>query len=342
MWRIGDLEFDGHVVLGPMSGFSFNSYRRFMRPFGVAVSVTEMVSSMGLVYGQKRTGDYVRFEADHPTGMQLFGSRPEAMAEAARIALETNPTVSFLDVNMGCPVPKVIRSSSGSALMKDPARCGDIVRAMKDAVDVPVTVKTRLGWDMDSVNYRDVLEEVVSAGADAITIHARTKEELYTGRPHFDMMADLQSDLSVPLIVSGNIYSVEDAVNAMETTGATAVMVARGGVGNPFLVTQIDSMIRTGRAPPNPTISQQVDWCLELVDMVLEEKGPDMGISKLRSIAPRFVSGCRDCREFRRKLAREAFDRDNLVRILLEVRDEMGDQRVRSHGMGACHWDDDL
>ena len=141
--------------------------------------------------------------------------------------------------------------------------------------------------------------------------------------------------MSVPLIVSGNIYSLDDAINAMDITGATAVMVARGGIGNPFLVTQIDRYLRTGDVLPNPTVSQQVEWCLELMDMVLEEKGEVMGMSKLRSIVPKFVAGCWNCREYRRDIARHASDRESMVRILMQAEAEMGDKRIYSYGKPA-------
>ncbi|MBQ7405381.1 MAG: tRNA-dihydrouridine synthase [Candidatus Methanomethylophilaceae archaeon] len=341
MWRIGDLEIDGGVVLGPMSGFTFASYRDFMKPFGVAVSVSEMVSGMGLVYGQDRTARYLEFGQERPMGIQLFGSKPDAMAEAAVKALEARPTIDFFDFNMGCPVPKVIRNGAGSALMKDPAACGRIIRSMKSAVDVPITVKMRLGWDSESINFKEIIDEVVSAGADAVTIHARTKEERYTGTPHYDLIEGLQSEIPVPLIVSGNIYSLDDAINAMNITGATAVMVARGGIGNPFLVTQIDRYLRTGEALPNPTVSQQVEWCLQLMDMVLEEKGEVMGMSKLRSIVPKFVAGCWNCREYRRDIARHASDKESMVRILMQAEAEMGDKRIYSYGKPApdCDFD---
>ena len=145
MWRIGDLSIPGPVVLGPMSGYTFDSYRRFMEPFGADVLVTEMTSCMGIVYGQERTEGYLDFEPVGITGVQLFGCKPDAMARAAVMALEANPGIRFFDVNMGCPVPKVVRNGSGSALMRDTKKCGEMVKAMKNTVDVPINVKMRLG-----------------------------------------------------------------------------------------------------------------------------------------------------------------------------------------------------
>ena len=168
--KIGNLGSDGRVVLGPMSGFTSAAYREFMKPFGVAFSISEMTSDSAIVHGTERTSGYVRFGSCPYTGLQLFGHDPETMANAAAIALRDNPNIDFFDVNMSCPVEKVVRSGSGSALMSDPRRCGDIVRAVRSAVDVPVTVKIRLGTTMEALNFRDVIEETVAAGADAVSL----------------------------------------------------------------------------------------------------------------------------------------------------------------------------
>lgn len=337
MWKIGDLELDGRVILGPMAGFTSRGYREFMEPFGVAASVTEMTSDMGIIYGTERTEEsFVSFKSERPTGLQLFGHDPECLAKAAVRALELNPNIAFFDVNMGCPVPKVSRNGSGCVLMKTPKVCGDIVRHMKRAVDLPVTVKVRLGWTMATVNFREVIEETVSAGADAVTLHPRTRDERYVGFPHYDLVDGFAKEISVPLIISGNIYTVEDARRAMEVTGADGVMVARGGVGNPFLITQIESYFRGEPVPENPTISQQVHWCIELADRLIEEKGEVEGMAKMRSMAPKFVAGCDGCREYRYRLATESIDRDAMIDILMEVDHVLGDQRVRSPPSQIC------
>ena len=331
MWRIGDLELGGRVILGPMSGFTSRGYRDFMAPFGVAASVTEMTSDMGIIYGTGRTENgFVSFESDHPTGLQIFGHDPESLAKASARALEINPSIAFIDINMGCPVPKISRSGAGSVLMKDPKHCGEIVRRVKAAVDTPVTVKMRLGWTGSTVNFREVIEETVSAGADAVTIHPRTRDQRYAGYPHYDLVEGLGKEMSVPLIISGNIYSAEDARRAAEITGAEGIMVARGGVGNPFLITQIDSLFRNGTVPECPTVSQQVHWCLQLADLLIEEKGIEDAMAKMRSMAPKFVAGCDGCREYRYLLATESFSRDAMMDLLMEIENRMGDVRIRS------------
>ena len=328
MWHIGDIEIDGRAVLGPMSGFTSRSYRDFMKPFGVSLCFTEMTSDAGIIHGQSRTKGYIQFSDNHPTGVQLFGHDPDDISKAAEKALSLNPEIDLFDVNMGCPVPKVNRSGAGSALMKDPELCGDIIRSIKKKVDVPVTAKIRLGWSSSTMNFREVIDELTSAGADAITVHARTREERYAGSPHMDIVEGLRKEMSVPLIISGNIYLLDDAIKAMGTTGADAVMVARGGVGNPFLVTQIDRYFRTGERLRNPTLSQQVDWCLRFMDMLIEEQGEEKALRKMRCFAPRFIAGCRYSRTHRSNLATNITDKDSVIRFLENIRDELGDVRI--------------
>ena len=188
MWRLGDLSIGGPVVLGPMSGYTSAAYREFMRPFGVSMAYTEMVSDQGLKYGGRQTMSFLDFRSEGITGVQLFGHVPDDLLSAAEKALEINDSLAFVDINMGCPVPKVNRTGAGSALMKDPALCGDIVRKLKQNLSIPVTVKIRLGWTGSTANFMDVIREVESAGVDAVCIHPRTRDERYTGKPHYDLV----------------------------------------------------------------------------------------------------------------------------------------------------------
>ncbi|MBE6527217.1 MAG: tRNA pseudouridine synthase B [Thermoplasmata archaeon] len=325
-WRIGGLDIDGRVVLGPMSGYTSPAYRDFMKPFGVAVSVTEMVSDKGIIYNQRKTEEYVRYPENHPTGVQLFGGDPGEMGLAASKLLKINPNVDFIDINMGCPVAKITRNGGGSALMRDPALCGDIVKAVKKGSGLPVTVKFRLGWSRNEMNFREVMEETVSSGADAVMLHVRTRDEKYAGKAHYELVKDLRREMGVPLVISGNIYCLDDAVSALDVTGAEGVMVARGGVGNPFLVSQIDRFLRTGERLPNPTVKQQAEWCLQFADMLLAEKGDETTVRKMRSYAPRFISGCCHGKEYRNSLATGIRSMDDLMEILGRIVEERGDE----------------
>ena len=321
MWKLGKFEIKGKVILAPMAGVTSEGYRKYLNTFGVDVCVSEMVSDMGLIYQNKETESYVKYQKDGVlTGVQLFGAKPENLAKAARRAIEINPEIDFFDVNMGCPVPKVTKTGAGSALMLNPKLCGEIIKAIKSVTDKPVTAKIRLGYN--EVNFLDVIKELEDAGVDAIGIHARTRKELYMGEPHFDLLKDLRSKMKVPLMVSGNIYTLDDAIKALEITGADAVMVARGGMGNPYLVKQIKAYFETGERLPNPSFLEQCEYCLELAKSMCEEKGELTAMRIYRGIAPKFFSGFANSRVLRTVLATSLTDYQSLVNILDEFKKE--------------------
>ena len=321
MWKLGSFIIDGKVVLAPMAGITSAGYRKYLNSFGVDVCVTEMVSDMGLIYQNKETESYVVFDKDQVvTGVQLFGSNPENMQKALLKVLALNPNIDFFDINMGCPVPKVTKTGAGSSLMLHPSLCGDIVRAMKAVTNKPVTAKIRLGYN--EVNFLEVIKALEEAGVDAIAIHARTRKELYSGEPHYDLLKDLRSKMKVPLIVSGNIYTLDDGINAINITGADAVMVARGGMGNPFLIKQIKHYYETGDRLPNPSFLEQCEYCLALAKSIIEEKGELTAMRIYRGIAPKFFSGFANSRTLRTVLATSLTDYQSLVNILGEFKNE--------------------
>ena len=325
MWKLKDFEINSKVVLAPMAGITFKSYRDFMARFGFGICVTEMVSDMGLIYGNEETSTYIDFEkGDYLTGVQLFGNNPENIKKAAEIALNKNKYIDFFDVNMGCPVPKVVNAGSGSALMKDPKLCGDIIRAIKEVTDKPVTAKIRLGWDNNSINFMEVIKELEDAGVDMIAIHSRTKKELYLGQAHHDMLKGLRSKMKVPLVISGNIFTLDNAINALNITGADAVMVARGGVGNPFLLKQINEYFKTGERLESPSLLEQLKWCLELGQMVVKEKGEDRGMRIYRAIAPKFIQSVPNSKQYRLRLSSELTSLDSLNQILNDIAKDNG------------------
>lgn len=325
MWKLKDFEINSRVVLGPMAGITFKSYREFMAQFGFGVCITEMVSDMGLIYGNEETATYINFQKGYYlTGVQLFGHDPENIKKAAKIALNSNNCIDFFDINMGCPVPKVVNTGAGSALMKNPKLCGDIVRAIKEITDKPVTAKIRLGWDNNSINFMDVIRELENAGVDMIAIHSRTRKELYSGEPHHDLLKDLRSNMSVPLVISGNIYTLDDAINAINVTGADAVMVARGGIGNPYLLKQINQYYNDGTRLESPSLLEQLKWCKELGERIVEEKGEYSGMRIYRAIAPKFIIGIPNAKKYKVKLCTELTTLDSLNQILKDIAEENG------------------
>lgn len=317
MWKLGNLEIKGRVILAPMAGITSEGYRKYMNSFGCNLCFTEMVSDMGILYENKETETYIKYEKDIcPTGVQLFGNDAKTLAKAASKCLETNPNIEFFDVNMGCPVNKVTKPGSGSSLMKNPKLCGEIVKAIKDATNLPVTAKIRLGFDQ--INFMDVIKELEDAGVDAISIHARTRKELYSGEPHWDLLKDLQSKMKVPLIVSGNIFTVKEALNALEITGATAVMIARGGVGNPELIKNINLALEDKTELIPYEFIKQKQYCIELAKSMIEEKGEILAMRIYRSIGPKFFAGFMNSKALRTKLASQMTTFDSMIQILDE------------------------
>ena len=324
MWKIGNIEIDGKVVLAPMAGVTSVGYRNFMIPFGVSVAYTEMISDMGLIYDNEETLSYLPMEKSSiPIGVQLFGHDPECIANAAIICEKKSHYFDFFDINMGCPVPKVTKVGSGSALMQDPKKCGDIIRALKKVTSKPITAKIRLSYENGNYNFLEVIEELEKAGVDIIAIHPRTRSEYYGGQPHYDLVKDLRSKMTVPLIISGNIFTLQDAINAIEITGADAVMVARGGMGNPILIKQIDEFFKNGGNVLPSSIKEKIDYAIQLADFLIEEKGEINAMRIYRGIVTTFFNGIPKGKPLKKRLSMELVDRESLIRILDDFKKEM-------------------
>lgn len=316
MYKIGNIEIKKKAVLAPMAGITSSGYRNFMSEFGPGFMVTEMISDMGLIYGNKETLSYLKFEKSAiPTGVQLFGSKPENMAKAVQIAESLNPNIDFFDINMGCPVEKVIKTGAGSYLMNDPKLCGEIVRAMKKVTDKPITVKIRLGFDIKHLTFKEVIKEVTDAGASMVAIHPRTRKEMYAGQPHWDLVKDLRKEMSIPLVVSGNINTVVDAINAIDITGADGVMVARGGVGHPTLVENINNHYES-KDIEESSYDEQIKLCKKLVRYLIDEKGEAVAMRVSRGIVTKFFDGFPNSKMLKNRLSTELVTYDDLENII--------------------------
>ncbi len=289
--KIGDVEIKGHVVLGPMAGITTLAYREFMKPFGVGLSYSEMVSDCGLDYKNKRTYEYLATSnEDRPVGIQLFGFSLEHAVPAIKIC-EEKCDYDILDINLGCPVTKVVKTGAGSAWLKDPDSLYLYIKGIVEASHKPVTAKIRLGWDEESVNVFEVAKKLEEAGVAGLTVHSRTRAQGYSGFADHSRIAGLKEALSIPLIVSGDIFTPEDAKKAIEITHADAVMVARGAVGHPYLVTQINHYLDTGERLPDPTPAEQARYALDFAHRLIALKGEATAVRELRGILPHFFSG---------------------------------------------------
>lgn len=318
---INNKKIEGKVILAPMAGITSSGYRKFMSKFGVSLLYTEMISDMGLIYGNQETLDYLNYEKlDAPLGVQLFGSDVDNLVKAAKIVKEKAPFVDFIDINMACPVNKVIKTGAGSSLLKDPKKCGEIVRRIREETSLPVSAKIRLGISDKNLNFQEVIDELIKGGVSFIALHARSAKQLYSGLPQFDVIKDLQERMSVPLIISGNIYTYEDAIKAMEITKAEYVMVARGGIGNPTLIKQINEYLSLGRVISTTSFEQQVDFCLELARDLIEEKGEEKAMRIFRGIGTKFFNGFPNTKRLKNRICTELTDYNSMVNIIQDYK----------------------
>ena len=308
--KIGSVELKGNVILGPMAGVTNLAYREFMKPFAVALSYSEMISDCGISYGNRRTFDYLQTsEIDRPIGLQIFGFDIKNTAKAVEI-IQKEAIYDVLDVNLGCPVPKVVKTGAGSSWLRRPEELEAYMTEICRISTKPVTAKIRLGWDENSINFEEVALRLQKAGIAALAIHSRTRSEYYAGTAHHDMIAGLKDKLDIPLIVSGDIFSLEDAIKAHEITKCDAIMVARGGIGNPLLITQIDHYFKTGEKLPNPTLAQQLAYAREYIDRLIAFEGEERAVKELRSILPHFLKGFAGYKKYRLALTTANFKSD--------------------------------
>lgn len=301
MLKIGNVELTGRALLAPMAGITDRAFREMCVRFGAGYCVTEMVSAKALEYHDKKTASLMVIgPQEHPCGLQIFGSEPRSMALAARAALAFSPDI--IDINMGCPVPKINASSSGAVLMKTPALCGEIVAAVKDAVSIPVTVKMRTGWDSGSINAVEVAKACAAAGADAVAVHARTKTQMYRPGVDWRVIRAVKQAVDIPVIGNGDVTGPVAAAHMLEQTGCDAVMVGRSAMGNPWIFQQINAALQNQvEIIPAPGIYQRITVMLQHISKMVEYKGEHRAMHEARKHVACYLHGLRGAAQFRRR-----------------------------------------
>lgn len=289
--NIGGVPLKFHAVLAPMAGVSDRAYRELCVRFGAAYCVSEMVSSKALSFNSKKSEELMEIsDLERPCGIQIFGDDPKCMADAAKHALENKPDI--IDINMGCPAPKISSNGSGSALMKNPRLCGEIVKAVTAVTDIPVTVKIRKGWDDDSVNAVEVAKICESAGAAAITVHGRTRQQYYKPPVDYDIIKAVRESVSVPVIANGDIDSAERAKEVMDITGCDLVMIGRATLGNPWIFSQINSYLENPNVKIHtPDLEERLGVMIEHIGKMVEYKGEHMAMLQARKLVVGYFKG---------------------------------------------------
>lgn len=302
------MQFLGHtisapIVLAPMAGVTDYAFRSVCAQFGAAVTITEMVSSRALVYQDKKSKSLLRKNEGSLCGAQIFGNDPEIMAHAASFALE-HSGCDFIDINMGCPMPKIANNGDGSALMKDPPLAGRIIRAVADAVSVPVTVKTRLGWDKGSINVCELARVAEENGAAAIAVHGRTKSMLYSGNADWDAIKKVTLSVSIPVIANGDIFSPEDALRCRMHSGASLFMLGRASFGDPWIFAQIRAALNGEEIPERPPLAERMDIALKQFNLACEDKGEHIACLEARKHFAWYLRGVSHSAFYKEQISR--------------------------------------
>lgn len=297
--KIGTLTLPHRAVFGPMAGFTDAPCRRLMAQHGAGFTVSEMVSARALVYKDRKTAALLRAKPnDAPYGVQLFGDDPEIMGQAA--ALIEAEQFDFVDINMGCPAPKIVSAGAGSKLMLDPALCGRIVEQVAAHTTRPVTVKIRKGWDADHVTAVECAVACAQAGAAAIAVHARTRAEMYTPGIDLDIIAAVKQAVAVPVLGNGDIHTPEDAVEMVRRTGCDGVMIARAALGDPWLFEQVNAALESTPAPKAPNLQARMNALRRQVEQMVEEKGEYVAMPQARAQAMHYMKGLKGAASLRR------------------------------------------
>lgn len=301
--KIGNVTLDNNVFLAPMAGVTDLAFRLICKELDAGLVYTEMVSSKGLYFEDNKTQDLMAIEErERPVALQIFGSDPNIMNKITVEKLNEREDIDIIDINMGCPTPKIVKNGDGSALMKNPILAGEVTRAVVKASNKPVTVKIRMGWDSSSINAIEVAKILEDAGAAAVTIHGRTREQFYTGTANWDIIKEVKKNISIPVIGNGDVFEPEDGKRMIDETGCDAIMIGRGSRGNPWIFKRTVALLKNGekmQAPPN---SEKIKTCIKHFDILCSIKGERVAVKEMRKHIAWYIKGMRNSAEMRNKI----------------------------------------
>lgn len=323
MWKIKNVEINGKIVVAPMAGISNMTFRRICKSMGASLVVAEMVSDKAITYGNEKTFELLRMNDDErPISQQIFGSDVKSFVEAAKIVEEKmNPDI--IDINMGCPVPKVaVKNQAGSALLKNPEKVGEIIKAVVGAVNVPVTVKIRSGWDQSSINAVEIAKIAEANGASAITVHARTRAQGYAGKADWNIIKEVVNAVDIPVVGNGDVISCYDAKKMLDETGCSAVMIGRGLLGNPWLIKECVEYLESGKLPEVIDYNEKIDMMEYHLNKLCEDKTEKQAVLEIRNHLLNYLKGLPENKEVKNQVCR-CKSRLEIIEVLENYRNEL-------------------
>lgn len=296
--KIGNLELKNKVFLSPMAGVTDLPFRLICKEQGCGLLYTEMINGKALCYDDENTKKMLKIEEEeHPVAVQIFGSEPDFMGRAAEIMNDYSNEI--LDINMGCPAPKVVKNGDGSALMKNPKLTEKVLKAVVKNSKKPVTLKIRKGWDDNSVNAVEIAKIAESCGISALAIHGRTREQFYTGKADWNIIAEIKNSLNIPVIGNGDVFTIEDSINMLDKTGCDAIMIGRGAQGNPWIFKRINHYMNTGEILPEPTLNEKISTAIKHLKLAVEEHGEYVAVREMRKHIAWYLKGLRNSARLR-------------------------------------------